>query len=69
MRRIERTNAFRRDFKREQRGQYRRDVEALITLIVALLAEDKALPAKNHDHALGWAWQDHRECHLNQICS
>jgi mRNA interferase YafQ len=64
MRRIERTNAFRRDFKREQRGQHRRDLEALIPLIVTLLAEDKPLPARNHDHALGGEWHDHRECHL-----
>jgi mRNA interferase YafQ len=64
MRRIERTNAFRRDFKREQRGQYRRDLEALVLLTVSLLADDTPLPAKNHDHALGGDWQDHRECHL-----
>jgi mRNA interferase YafQ len=64
MRRIERTNVFRRDFKREQRGQHRRDLEALISFIVALLAEDRPIPAMNHDHALGGEWQDHRECHL-----
>jgi mRNA interferase YafQ len=64
MRRIERTNAFRGDFKREQRGQHRRDVEALISFMVALLAEDKSPPVRNHDHALGGEWQDHRECHL-----
>jgi mRNA interferase YafQ len=29
-----------------------------------LLAEDRPLPPKNHDHALGGEWQDHRECHL-----
>ena len=58
MRRIERTNAFRRDFKREQRGQHRRDVEALIPLIVALLAEDKALAAEfeaAEKDAITWA--------------
>jgi mRNA interferase YafQ len=64
MRRIERTNAFRRDYKREKRGQYRRDLEALISFIVSLLAEDMPLPERNHDHALGGEWQDHRECHL-----
>jgi len=64
MRRIERTNAFRRDFKREQRGQYRRDLEALVLLTVSLLADDTVLPERNHDHALSGEWQDHRECHL-----
>ena len=64
MRRIERTNAFRHDFKREQRGQQRRDVEALLTSVISLLAEDKPLPERNRDHALAGEWRDFRECHL-----
>ena len=64
MRRIERTNAFRRDFKREKRGHHRRELEMVLTVAVSLLAEDKPLPEKNHDHALGGEWRDHRECHL-----
>ena len=64
MRRIERTNSFRRDFKREQRGQHRRDLEALISFIVSLQAGDKSLPERHHDHALGGEWNDHCECHL-----
>jgi len=64
MRRIERTNAFRRDFKREKSGQHRRELEPMLTFAVSLLAEDKPLPEKNRDHALGGDWRDHRECHL-----
>jgi mRNA interferase YafQ len=64
MRRIERTNAFRRDFKREKRGQYRREVESLLSGAVVLLLEDKALPEKTRDHELSGEWSDHRECHL-----
>jgi mRNA interferase YafQ len=64
MRRIERTNAFRRDFKREKRGRHRTELEAALTFAVSLLAEDKSLPERNHDHALGGAWSDNRECHL-----
>ncbi|MGD0825742.1 MAG: type II toxin-antitoxin system YafQ family toxin [Terriglobales bacterium] len=64
MRRIEGTNAFRRDFKREQRGQHRRDVEALLTSVLSLLAEDKPLLERNRDHALAGEWRDFRECHL-----
>ena len=64
MRRIERTNAFRRDFKREKRGQHRRDVKSLLTLAVSLLSEDEPLPEKNRDHALAGEWNDFRECHL-----
>ena len=64
MRRIERTNAFRRDLKREKSGQHRRELEPMLTFAVSLLAEDKPLPEKNHDHALGGDWRDHRKCHL-----
>jgi mRNA interferase YafQ len=64
MRRIERTSAFRCDFKREKRGPHRRELEAMLTFAVSLLAEDKPLPERNRDHALGGDWRDHRECHL-----
>jgi mRNA interferase YafQ len=64
MRRIERTSAFRRDFKREKRAQHRRDIDSLVSEVVSLLAEDKALPEKNRDHNLSGEWGDHRECHL-----
>ena len=64
MRRIERTNAFRRDYKREMRGQHRRDLEALLASAVLLLAEDGPLPERNRDHALAGEWHDFRECHL-----
>ena len=64
MRRIERTGTFRRDFKREKRGQHGSDIDSLVSGFVALLAENKALPAKNHDHELSGKWRDHRECHL-----
>jgi mRNA interferase YafQ len=64
MRTIERTSAFKRDFKREKSGQYRHDLEALISTMISLLAEDKPLPVRNRDHPLGGEWRDHRECHL-----
>jgi len=53
MRRIERTTAFRRDFKREKRGSHRSYLDSLLSEIITLLAEDKPLPAKNRDHVLG----------------
>lgn len=64
MRRIERTNAFRRDYKRQLRGLHRRDLEALLTSAISLLVEDKPLAEKNRDHALAGEWRDFRECHL-----
>ena len=64
MRRIERTNAFLRDFKREKRGHHRRDLEAVLTVAVSLLAEDEPLSERNRDHTLGEDWRDHRGGHL-----
>jgi mRNA interferase YafQ len=64
MRRIERTNAFRRDFKREMRGHHRRDVEDSLASAITSMAEDKPLPEKNRDHGLTGEWHDFRECHL-----
>ncbi|MFZ0277989.1 MAG: type II toxin-antitoxin system YafQ family toxin [Candidatus Sulfotelmatobacter sp.] len=64
MRRIERTGAFRRDFRREKRGQHRRDIDLLLSDIVSLLADDKSLSEKNRDHRLSGDWRDHRERHL-----
>lgn len=64
MRKIERTNAFRRDHKRELRGQHRRDLENLLVSVVSLLAEDKPLAERNRDHTLAGKWCDFRECHL-----
>jgi mRNA interferase YafQ len=61
MRRIERTNVFRRDFKREKRGQHRSDLDAALTFTVSLLVEDKPLPERNRDHPLAG---EYRECHL-----
>jgi mRNA interferase YafQ len=61
---MERTTAFKRDFKREKYGQHSRELEKLIFTTVPLLTEDKPLPDKNRDHALGGEWRDHRECHL-----
>jgi mRNA interferase YafQ len=36
----------------------------LLTVAASLLAQDRPLPEKNRDHALGGEWRDHRECHL-----
>ena len=63
MRRIEPTTAFRRDFKREQRGQHR-NLDQLVTEVVRLLAADATLPERNRDHALTGDRVGFRECHI-----
>ena len=63
MRRIEPTTAFRRDFKREKRGQHR-NLDQLVAEVVRLLAADATLPERNRDHALAGVWSGFRECHV-----
>ncbi len=64
MRTIERTGAFRRDFKREKKGRHRHELDELLVSAVSLLAEDSPLTENYRDHSLSGNWADHRECHL-----
>ena len=64
MRTIERTNAFKRDYKRVKAMPKHRDIDALLPDVVKLLTEDRPLPPKNSDHPLVGEWKDHRDCHI-----
>lgn len=64
MRTIERTSAFRRDFKRIVSAPRHRDIDAILSEILDLLADDQPIAARHRDHALGGNWKGHRECHL-----
>jgi mRNA interferase YafQ len=64
MRRIEQTTIFRRDFKREKKGQHGAKLDALLRSVLVLLVEDRPLPQANHDHALGGDRKGLRDCHL-----
>ena len=64
MRTIERTTQFRRDYKRELKGKYREILERELRSLLALLANDEALPERYRDHALQGDWSGHRDCHL-----
>jgi mRNA interferase YafQ len=64
MRTIERTAQFKRDYKREARGQHRSDLETCLLAVLRLLIADKPLPAKYRDHPLIGEWADHRDCHI-----
>ena|ERR1700722_19090893 len=64
MRRIERRNAFRRDFKREKKEQYRHDLDSLVSDVLTFRVNDASLPKKHRDHVMGGNWKDYRECHL-----
>lgn len=65
MRTIERSTAFKRDYKRvKATPRYRKDLDELLTDILKLLLADRTLPDCNYDHALGNNWAGYRECHV-----
>lgn len=64
MRTIDYTSQFKRDFKRETKGRYRKSFAEMLQETVDFLVKDVALPARYHDHALTGEWADHRDCHI-----
>lgn len=65
MRTIERSTAFKRDYKCiKATPRYRKDLDSLISDILKCLVADKVLPEKNYDHALSGNWTGYRECHI-----
>ncbi len=64
MRKIETTNAFKRDFKREAKGLHRFVLDTDLKQVIELLANDVPLAAKHRDHALAGNWKDYRDCHV-----
>ena len=61
MRQIERTGAFKRQYKLMLR---RGKDEAKMRAVIALLADDKPLPAACRDHALTGNLAGFRDCHI-----
>ena len=64
MRTIERTGQFKRDYKREAKGQHRLVLDDALLAMLKLLIADKTVPAKYRDHSLSGDWADHRDCHI-----
>ncbi len=64
MRTIERTNQFKRDYKRESKGQHRATLNEDFIEVAKLLANDLPLPDRYFDHALTGDWKDFRDCHI-----
>ncbi len=64
MRTIKRTTQFKRDYKREKRGQYRLTIDDELLTIVRLLITDTKLPEAMHDHSLIGNLKDCRDCHI-----
>ena len=64
MRTIERTTAFKRDFKREAKGPHSAVLDTDLRQIIAALANDQPLEPKHRDHALSSNWKGYRDCHV-----
>lgn len=64
MRKISRTSRFKKDYKREAKGQHRGTLDADLLAVISLLAADSFLPEKLHDHPRSGEWSDHRDCHI-----
>lgn len=64
MRKIEPTGQFKRDYKREAKGQHRGTLDVDLEPVLVALASDQPLESRHRDHALTGDWKDHRDCHI-----
>ena len=64
MRTIRITKRYKKDYKREMKGQFRNTLDEDLEAIIPVLAGDADLALKYRDHELSGDWTDHRECHV-----
>jgi mRNA interferase YafQ len=64
MRTIKQSGQFKRDLKRESKGQHRKVLQSEFVALIATLAADRSLEPRHRDHALTGDWKDHRDCHV-----
>lgn len=64
MRTIERSSAFKRDYKREAKDQHRATLDSDLIAVLSVLANDQSLEPKHRDHDLSGDWSGYRECHI-----
>jgi mRNA interferase YafQ len=64
MRTIEWTGQFKRDYRREGRGQHRVTLDRALLSVIDLFANDLSLEVSSRDHPLIGDWKDHRDCHI-----
>ena len=64
MRAIDRSTAFKRDYKREAKGRYRANLHKTLMPVLLALATDETLRSHLRDHELSGEWHGYRECHL-----
>ena len=64
MRRINHSSGFRRDYRREKRGQYGRQLDEQLNEALQLLAADQRLPPNYRDHPMHGNRTGERNCHI-----
>lgn len=64
MRTIDRSTAFKRDYKREAKGKYRSTLEDDLKSVLVALLTDHPLEPRHRDHDLSGDWAGYRECHV-----
>lgn len=64
MRTIDPTTQFKRDYKRELKGKYKKYLTESFEKFLEILANDDPIPTRYHDHHLTGNWKDFRDCHL-----
>ena len=61
---IEWGNQFKRDRKREKKGQHQATLDVDVGAVVSLLANRVLLEPRHRDHPMKGEWKDHRDCHV-----
>jgi len=64
MRTIEYFGQFKRDYKREKKGQHRATLDMDLIAVLSALMADLPLEPRHCDHPLTGDWKDHRDCHI-----
>jgi mRNA interferase YafQ len=64
MRTIETFGQFKRDYKREKKGQHRATLDTNLLAVMSALLADLPLQPRHRDHALTGIWKDYRDCHV-----
>lgn len=64
MRTIDRSSAFKRDYKREAKGQHRATLDDNLIPVLMTLADDQPLEPRHRDHDLSGEWAGYRDCHV-----
>jgi mRNA interferase YafQ len=64
MRAIERSSAFKRDYKREARSQHGATLDAALVPVLTIPVKDEPMEPRHRDHDLSGDWTGYRECHF-----